>query len=91
LDQFVADAVDALEQGGRLVVITFHSLEDRIIKQSLRFQSGRCLCPPNQPECRCGAVRRVEILTRKAIQPGAAEIADNPRSRSAKLRACRKI
>jgi len=91
LDQFVADAIDALEQGGRLVIISFHSLEDRIIKQALRFQSGRCLCPPNQPECRCGAVRRVEILTRKAIQPGAGAIADNPRSRSAKLRACRKI
>src|SRR5215813_13358122 len=91
LDRFVADAVDALEAGGRLVVITFHSLEDRIIKQALRFQSRRCLCPPNQPECRCGATRRVEILTRKAIQPGASEIADNPRSRSAKLRACRKI
>jgi 16S rRNA (cytosine1402-N4)-methyltransferase len=74
-----------------LVIITFHSLEDRIIKQAMRFQSGRCLCPPNQPECRCGAVRRVEILTRKAIQPGAGAIADNPRSRSAKLRACRKI
>jgi 16S rRNA (cytosine1402-N4)-methyltransferase len=91
LDQFVADAIDALEHGGRLVIISFHSLEDRIIKQALKFQSGRCLCPPNQPECRCGAVKRVEILTRKAIQPGAAEIADNPRSRSAKLRACRKI
>ncbi len=91
LDQFVADAVDALEHGGRLVVITFHSLEDRIIKQAMRFQSGRCLCPPNQPECRCGATRRVEILTRKAIQPGEDEIASNPRSRSAKLRACRKI
>src|SRR5215510_10621777 len=91
LDQFVADAVDSLEQGGRLVIITFHSLEDRIVKQALRFQSGRCLCPPSQPECRCGAVRRVEILTRRSLQPGAAEIADNPRSRSAKLRACRKI
>src|SRR5215468_5543798 len=56
LDQFVADAVDALELGGRLVIISFHSLEDRIIKQALRFQSGRCMCPPNQPECRCGAV-----------------------------------
>src|SRR5262249_15830746 len=88
LDRFVADAVDA---GGRLVVISFHSLEDRIIKQAMRFQSGRCQCPPNQPECRCGATRRVEILTRKAIQPGAGEVADNPRSRSAKLRACRKI
>jgi 16S rRNA (cytosine1402-N4)-methyltransferase len=91
LDRFVDDAIDALEPDGRLVIISFHSLEDRIIKRALRFQSGHCLCPPNQPECRCGAVKRVEILTRKAIQPGAAEIADNPRSRSAKLRACRKI
>ena len=91
LDQFVADAVGLLEPGGRIVIITFHSLEDRIIKQALRFQSGRCQCPPNIPECRCGTAKRVEVLTRKAIQPGDAEIAQNPRARSAKLRACRKI
>ncbi len=91
LDQFVADAVDVLESGGRLVVITFHSLEDRIIKQALRFQSGHCVCPPNQPECRCGTAKRVEILTRKAVQPREDEIAANARARSAKLRACRKI
>src|SRR5262249_51035307 len=53
LDQFVADAVEKLAPDGRLVVITFHSLEDRIIKQALRYQSGRCLCPPNQPVCQC--------------------------------------
>ncbi|MEP7339263.1 MAG: 16S rRNA (cytosine(1402)-N(4))-methyltransferase RsmH [Acidobacteriota bacterium] len=91
LDKFVADAVDVLEPGGRLVIITFHSLEDRIIKQSFKFQSGQCACPPNQLVCQCGADRRVEILTRKAIQPSEAEIADNPRARSAKLRACRKL
>jgi 16S rRNA (cytosine1402-N4)-methyltransferase len=91
LDRFIADAVDLLEPCGRLVIITFHSLEDRIVKQALRFQSGHCMCPPNQPECRCGASRRVEVLTRKAIQPGDDEIAVNPRSRSAKLRACRKL
>lgn len=91
LDKFVADAVDVLEPGGRLVVITFHSLEDRIIKQSFKFQSGQCACPPNQLVCQCGAARRVEILTRKAIQPSDVEIADNPRARSAKLRACRKL
>jgi 16S rRNA (cytosine1402-N4)-methyltransferase len=91
LDQFVADAIDLLEPNGRLVIITFHSLEDRIIKQTLRFQSGLCKCSPAQPECRCGAAPRVEILTRKAIQPSVAEIADNPRARSAKLRACRKL
>lgn len=90
LDQFVADAIDLLEPNGRLVLITFHSLEDRIIKQSLRFQSGRCVCPPKSPVCQCGAAQRVEILTRKAIQPRESEIEQNPRARSAKLRACRK-
>lgn len=91
LDRFVADAVDLLEPDGRLVIITFHSLEDRIIKQALRFLTGHCMCPPTQPECRCGATRRVEVLTRKAIQPGEEEISRNPRARSAKLRACRKL
>jgi 16S rRNA (cytosine1402-N4)-methyltransferase len=91
VDKFVADAIDVLEPGGRLVVITFHSLEDRIIKQALRFQSGHCVCSPNQPECRCGTSKRVNVLTRKAIQPGEDEIAANPRARSAKLRACQKI
>jgi 16S rRNA (cytosine1402-N4)-methyltransferase len=91
LDKFVADAVDLLEPHGRLVIITFHSLEDRIIKQALRFQSGLCMCPPTRPECRCGAAPRVKLLTRKAIQPGEEEIALNPRARSARLRACRKL
>ncbi|MGH9844574.1 MAG: 16S rRNA (cytosine(1402)-N(4))-methyltransferase RsmH [Blastocatellia bacterium] len=91
LDQFVADAVDLLEPNGRLAIITFHSLEDRIIKQSLKFQSGRCVCPPKSPLCQCGAVARVEILTRKAVQPRESEIEQNLRARSAKLRACRKI
>lgn len=91
LDRFVADAVDLLEPDGRLAVITFHSLEDRIIKQSFRYQAGQCRCSPNQPACICGAVRRVEILTRKAIQPGEDEIRLNPRARSARLRACRRL
>jgi 16S rRNA (cytosine1402-N4)-methyltransferase len=91
LDRFVADAIDLLEPNGRLVIITFHSLEDRIIKQALRFQSGHCACLPNQPECRCGVRKRVEVLTRKAVQPGQQEVAINPRARSAKLRACRKV
>lgn len=91
LDKFVADAVDILEPGGRLAVITFHSLEDRVIKQALKYQSGSCICPPQQLDCRCGAARRVEILTRKPTQPSAEEVAQNPRSRSAKLRVCRKL
>jgi 16S rRNA (cytosine1402-N4)-methyltransferase len=90
LDRFVADAVDCLAEDGRLVVLTFHSLEDRLIKQALKFQSGYCKCPASQPVCSCGATPRVEILTRKAVPPSEAEITANPRARSAKLRACRK-
>ncbi|MFZ4795759.1 MAG: 16S rRNA (cytosine(1402)-N(4))-methyltransferase RsmH [Blastocatellia bacterium] len=91
LDSFVATAVDLLEPEGRLVMITFHSLEDREIKQAFRFQAGQCQCPPTRPRCECGAVRRVELLTRKALRPGDVEISANPRARSAKLRACRKL
>jgi len=91
LEGFVAHAVDLLEPDGRLVIITFHSLEDRIIKRAFKFQSGQCVCPPHQPDCRCGAQARVEILTRKVLQPSADEVTQNPRARSAKLRACRKL
>ena len=91
LDEFVAASVDLLAPGGRLVIITFHSLEDRIVKRALKIQSGRCVCPPTQPTCGCGAVRRIEPLTRKPVAPGKEEIEVNPRARSAKLRACRKI
>jgi 16S rRNA (cytosine1402-N4)-methyltransferase len=88
--QFVADAVDLLADEGRLVVLTFHSLEDRLIKQAFRFQAGQCVCPASQPFCSCGTQPRVELLTRKALAPSDAETSANPRSRSAKLRACRK-
>jgi 16S rRNA (cytosine1402-N4)-methyltransferase len=90
LEQFVTDAVDCLAEEGRLVVLTFHSLEDRLIKQALKFQSGYCKCPASQPVCNCGTKPRVEILTRKAVPPSEAEITANPRARSARLRACRK-
>ena len=91
LAQFVADAIDLLAVDGRLVVITFHSLEDRLIKQALKFQSGHCVCPPQLPDCRCGTARRVELLTNKPAQPRESETLANPRARSAKLRACRKL
>ena len=91
LEQFVADAIEMLASDGRLVIITFHSLEDRIIKQTFRFQAGMCRCPSSQPVCVCGAVPRVEVLTRKAVPPSETETATNPRARSAKLRACRKL
>lgn len=91
LDRFITDSVDLLKTDGVMAVITFHSLEDRIVKQAFQRLSGRCQCPPRIPQCVCGAVKKVEILTRKPVIPSASEQNDNPRSRSAKLRACRKI
>ena len=90
LDQFLADAIDLLEPEGRLAVISFHSLEDRIVKRTLLKLSGRCQCPPRVPVCMCGAKRMVDILTRRPITPEQDELARNPRARSAKLRACSK-
>ena len=91
LDQFVADAFDALEPHGRLAVISFHSLEDRIIKRTFLKLSGRCQCPPRVPQCTCGTRKAVEILTRRPLVSSEIEIAENPRARSAKLRVARKL
>jgi 16S rRNA (cytosine1402-N4)-methyltransferase len=91
LGQFVETAIDILEPDGRFAAISFHSLEDRLMKQALRRLSGHCECPPRVPVCSCGARRAVEILTRRPLTPGDAEIEENPRARSAKLRACRKL
>ena len=91
LEPFIKDSVDLLEHGGVLAIISFHSLEDRIVKHSFQRLSGKCICPPRQPVCSCGAVKRVEILTRKPVLPSQAESKQNPRSHSAKLRACRKL
>ena len=91
LGEFVETAVDLLQPGGRFVAISFHSLEDRIIKQTLRRLAGQCECNPRAPVCSCGARRAVEILTRRPIVPGEEEVSENPRARSAKLRACRKL
>lgn len=91
LEGFITDAVTALKPGGRLAVITFHSLEDRIVKVTLRYLAGECQCPRNLPACCCGAVARVRLLGRKAITATASEIGVNPRSRSAKLRRCEKL
>ena len=91
LDSFLAQAVDRLEPDGRLAVISFHSLEDRIVKRTLLKLSGRCQCPPRLPKCMCGAAQRLEILTKRPVVPGTDEIEENPRARSAKLRGARKI
>ena len=94
LDQFVETAVDLLQPDGRFVAISFHSLEDRIMKQEFRRLSGYCQCGSRSRApvvvCTCGARNAVEILTKRPVVPDAQEIDANPRSRSAKLRACRK-
>lgn len=77
--------------GGRLVVIAFHSLEDRIVKQFMRRESTDCLCPPGLPVCRCGHTATLRDLTRRAVKPTEAEVAANPRARSAVLRAAQRI
>jgi 16S rRNA (cytosine1402-N4)-methyltransferase len=91
LGDFIELAVDLLAPDGRLVGISFHSLEDRILKQELRRLSGHCQCPPRLPVCSCGARKVVEVLTRRPVAPSAREIEENPRARSAKLRAARKL
>ncbi len=90
LGEFVETAVDLLAPDGHFVAISFHSLEDRIVKRELRRLSGHCECPPRLPVCQCGAQKAVEILTRRPVAPSDREIEENPRARSAKLRACRK-
>lgn len=91
LERFILDSVDILKKDGRLAIITFHSLEDRIVKQTLQKLAGKCFCPPRMPQCGCGAKKEIEILTRKPIVPNEAETEENPRARSAKLRACLKL
>ena len=88
----VLDVVpDLLVPGGRLAVIAFHSLEDRIVKRRMRTWAGACSCPPKLPVCNCGASARMRLLTRRAEKPSAAEIAQNPRSRSARLRSAERL
>jgi len=91
LPQFVETSIDLLGADGRFAVISFHSLEDRIIKQEFRRLSGQCQCPPRVPICSCGARKVVEVLTRRPITASETELDENPRARSAKLRACRKL
>ena len=90
LPPMLTSAVEGLNPGGRLAVITFHSLEDRIVKNTLRDLARGCTCPPEFPVCVCGNKPKVRLVTRKPIVADAAELEDNPRARSAKLRVAEK-
>jgi 16S rRNA (cytosine1402-N4)-methyltransferase len=84
-------AIQALRPGGRLAVIAFHSLEDRIVKRYFRRESRTCICPPELPVCRCDHQRTVRRLNRKPMMPSTSEVEANPRSRSARLRIVEKL
>lgn len=91
LEEGLEGALSLLVPQGRLAVITFHSLEDRIVKQFFRDESQSCVCPPEQPICTCNHKPRLRLVTRKVVKPSSEEIASNPRSRSAKLRVAERI
>lgn len=91
LESVLPQAVAALAPGGRLAVISFHSLEDRIVKQFFRRESRDCLCPPRQPVCTCGHKAVLIELTRRPVMPDPDEISQNPRSRSARLRVAERV
>lgn len=91
LEAFLPTALDALNPGGRLAVIAFHSLEDRIVKQFFRKESKDCICPPEIPQCVCEHKKQLREINRRPIRPEDKEILENPRSRSAKLRVAEKI
>ncbi len=91
LRDVLGQAVDLLKPKGRLAVITFHSLEDRLVKDYFQDLLGKCTCPPGLPVCVCGRQRVVELVNKKPIVPSPREVENNPRSRSAKLRAVEKL
>ncbi len=91
VEKVMRDAIPALNPGGRLAIITFHSLEDRIVKQGMADAAKGCTCPPNFPVCVCGKKPKVKIISRKPITSNDEELERNPRARSAKLRVCEKI
>ncbi len=90
VEKVMSDAIPALNVGGRLAIITFHSLEDRIVKQGMAEAAKGCTCPPNFPVCVCGKKPQVTLISRKPIVSGEEELQINPRARSAKLRVCEK-
>lgn len=91
LNKAIEDGVERLNKGGRMAIITFHSLEDRIVKLKFRDLANPCKCPKEFPICVCGKIPTVKLVSRKAIEPSKEEVTENPRSRSAKLRVIEKL
>jgi len=91
LSRALTDSLDVLSDGGKLVVISYHSLEDRIVKNLFKREAAQCLCPPASPVCTCKHEKRIEVLTKKPVVADENEVERNPRSRSAKLRAAKRI
>lgn len=91
VEKVMRDAIPCLNRGGRLAVITFHSLEDRIVKNAMAEAAKGCTCPPNFPVCVCGKTPAVKLITKKPVVSGETELELNPRARSAKLRICEKL
>jgi 16S rRNA (cytosine1402-N4)-methyltransferase len=91
LDRFLEDGYELLQPSGRMVVIAFHSLEDRRVKNAFRKWNRNCICPPRTPICQCGWSRKVKLLTTRPLSPSSSEIEANPRARSARLRAVERI
>ncbi len=91
LEQTIKDCVSLLKPGGRLAVISFHSLEARIVKQTMKYLELDCICPKHAIVCTCNKVKEVKLITRKPITASQEELSDNPRARSAELRICEKL
>jgi 16S rRNA (cytosine1402-N4)-methyltransferase len=91
LKKAICDGLELLAKGGRMAIISFHSLEDRIVKECFEMAAGRCTCPPGMPVCICGAKKKGNIVTKKPVKPSEAELNGNPRAKSAKLRVFEKI
>jgi len=90
IEKTIEDAVSVMNKGGRVAIITFHSLEDRIVKNTFKRLAQGCICPPEFPVCICNNKPKVKIISRKPILPSEREISENPRARSAKLRIAEK-